>query len=136
MLFYFLWTFRFFVGQEKFSYERKTTKRRKKITKNLFFFQHPKARFEKVDAKVIDAHIVPENVLFLGPTAEGEQFKTLAFTDMLRVDAYLSKSEEGEKTRCKTWFYIHFSIFFRQSNFDRGFASYDYNNALILWFSS
>lgn len=59
-------------------------------------------RPEKIDAKVIDAHIVPDNVLFLGPTAEGEEFKTLAFTDMLRVDAYITKSEDGERTKCKT----------------------------------
>lgn len=72
------------------------------LTIRFFPIKHPKARFEKVDAKVIDAHIVPDNVLFLGPTAEGEQFKTLAFTDMLRVDVYISKSEDGEKTRCKT----------------------------------
>jgi len=51
---------------------------------------------------VIDAHIVPDNVLFLGPTNENEQFKTLAFTDMLKVFASLSKAEEGDKTKCKS----------------------------------
>lgn len=52
--------------------------------------------------KVIDAHIVPDNVLFLGPTNEEEQFKTLAFTDMLKVFASLSKAAEGDKTKCKS----------------------------------
>jgi len=52
--------------------------------------------------KVIDAHIVPDNVLFLGPTNEEEQFKTLAFTDMLKVFASLSKAVEGDKTKCKS----------------------------------
>jgi len=56
--------------------------------------------------KVIDAHIVPDNVLFLGPTNEEEQFKTLAFTDMLKVFASLSKAEEGDKTKCKSWCHI------------------------------
>jgi len=51
--------------------------------------------------KVIDAHVVPDNVLFLGPTNENEQFKTLAFTDMLKVFASLSKAEEGDKTKCE-----------------------------------
>lgn len=53
---------------------------------------------------MIDAHVVPDNVLFLGPTNENEQFKTLAFTDMLKVFASLSKAEEGDKTKCE--FYI------------------------------
>lgn len=52
---------------------------------------------------MIDAHIVPDNVLFLGPTNEEEQFKTLAFTDMLKVFASLSKSVEGDKTKCKSY---------------------------------
>lgn len=52
--------------------------------------------------KVIDAHVVPDNVLFLGPTDENTQFDTLAFTDMLKVVASLSKAEEGDKTKCKT----------------------------------
>ncbi|XP_022176858.1 fasciclin-1 isoform X1 [Myzus persicae] len=60
---------------------------------------YPKVRPEKIDVKVIDAHIVPDNVLFLGPTNEDEQFKTLAFTDMLKVFASLSKAEEGDKTK-------------------------------------
>lgn len=50
---------------------------------------------------MIDAHIIPDNVLFLGPTNENEQFKTLAFTDMLKVVAFLSSAEEGDKTKCK-----------------------------------
>ncbi|XP_025408255.1 fasciclin-1 isoform X3 [Sipha flava] len=60
---------------------------------------HPKVRPEKIDVKVIDAHIIPDNVLFLGPTNEGEQFETLAFTDMLKVVAFFSKAEEGDKTK-------------------------------------
>jgi len=52
--------------------------------------------------KVIDAHIVPDNVLFLGPTNENEQFKTLAFTDMLKVVAFIKSAQEGDKIKCKT----------------------------------
>ncbi|KAL4122907.1 hypothetical protein QTP88_015158 [Uroleucon formosanum] len=60
---------------------------------------YPKVKPEKIDVKVIDAHIVPDNVLFLGPTNEDEQFKTLAFTDMLKVFSSLSKAAEGDKTK-------------------------------------
>lgn len=59
-------------------------------------------RPEKIDVKVIDAHVVPDNVLFLGPTDENIPFDTLAFTDMLKVVASFSKAEEGDKTKCKT----------------------------------
>lgn len=50
---------------------------------------------------MIDAHIIPDNVLFLGPTVEGEQFKTSAYTDMLKVSASLSSATEGDKVKCK-----------------------------------
>ncbi|XP_050421905.1 fasciclin-1 isoform X2 [Adelges cooleyi] len=60
---------------------------------------YPKTKFEKIDAKVVDAHVVPDNVLFLGPTTEGEQFKTLAFTDMLKVVDSVSSADEGDKTK-------------------------------------
>lgn len=61
---------------------------------------------------MIDAHIVPEHVLFLGPTNEGERFETLAFTDMLKVVAIFSKSEEGDKSKCKICWHIVIELYF------------------------
>lgn len=62
--------------------------------------------------KVIDAHIIPDNVLFLGPTSENEQFKTLAFTDMLKVFSSFSSAEEADKTKRKIYELLIESIVF------------------------
>lgn len=61
---------------------------------------------------MIDAHVVPDNVLFLGPTNEGDTFRTLVFTDMLKVNAFFTKTEEGDKTKCMICvelFYFYFN---------------------------
>lgn len=51
---------------------------------------------------MIDAHVIPDNVLFLGPTTEGEKFNTLAFTDMLKVFASITSLRQGdENISCK-----------------------------------
>lgn len=56
---------------------------------------------------MIDAHVIPDNVLFLGPTAEGEKFNTLAFTDMLKVFASITSLRQGdENISCKIKFYV------------------------------
>ncbi|XP_050541767.1 fasciclin-1 isoform X2 [Daktulosphaira vitifoliae] len=60
---------------------------------------YQRANFDIIDKQIIDAHIIPDNVLFLGPTNEGEQFKTLAFTDMLRVVAFFSSNEDAGRTK-------------------------------------
>lgn len=67
----------------------------------FYLFQQPKINPDYIDEKVIDAHIIPDNVLFLGPTNENEQFRTMAFTDMLKVEAFISSSEQGESTKRK-----------------------------------
>lgn len=44
-----------------------------------------KSRSDAIDGKVIDAHVIPEKVLFLSPTPEHKIFETTAFTDLLKV---------------------------------------------------
>ncbi|VVC43692.1 FAS1 domain [Cinara cedri] len=58
--------------------------------------ENTKIRFDKIDEKVVDAHVIPDNVLFMGPTDEHTQFKTLAFTDMLRVFASIASDAKDK----------------------------------------
>jgi fasciclin 1 len=61
----------------------------------------PPPRPEKIDMKVIDGHVIPNQVLFIRPTPTGEEYDTMAFGDNIRVQVSFStqpddKSHRGE----------------------------------------
>ncbi|XP_050456093.1 fasciclin-1 isoform X2 [Cataglyphis hispanica] len=45
----------------------------------------PIPRPQKIDKQVIDGHVVPNEVLFTAPTPENTEYKTLVFSDNLKV---------------------------------------------------
>nr|XP_022909575.1 fasciclin-1-like [Onthophagus taurus] len=51
-----------------------------------------------VDAKVIDGHVIPKQVLFTSPTEKGENFQTLANSDNIKVHVAFSEETEGKST--------------------------------------
>ncbi|XP_075231724.1 fasciclin 1 Fas1 domain-containing, partial [Lycorma delicatula] len=65
----------------------------------------PPPRPEKIDAKVIDGHIIPNKVLFTNPTPNDMEFETLAFTDMLKVT--ISFKTETDNKGTKTYVKSH-----------------------------
>lgn len=62
----------------------------------------PPPRPEKIDAKVIDGHIIPKVVLFTNPTPDGKEYETLAFTDMIKVSVSF-KTELDNNRANKTY---------------------------------
>lgn len=44
-----------------------------------------KSTSNAIDSKVIDAHVIPDKVLFLNPTPEYEIYRPTAFTDLVKV---------------------------------------------------
>ncbi|XP_012283312.1 fasciclin-1 isoform X2 [Orussus abietinus] len=59
----------------------------------------PTPRPRKVDAKVIDGHVIPNHVLFTAPTPNETPFETLAFSDNLKVTISFSTEHDGKETR-------------------------------------
>lgn len=66
----------------------------------------PPPRPEKIDAKVIDGHIIPRVVLFTNPTPDDKEFETLAFTDMIKVTVSF-KTELENNMANKTYVKSH-----------------------------
>lgn len=59
----------------------------------------PPPRPDKIDHKVIDGHIIPNKVLFTSATNDGQEFETLAFTDMLKVTVSFSTETDGKEVK-------------------------------------
>lgn len=59
----------------------------------------PPPRPEKIDQKVIDGHVIPNQVLFTRATPKDQDFETLAFGDMLRVTISFTLQPDGKSTR-------------------------------------
>ncbi|XP_024946064.1 fasciclin-1 isoform X4 [Cephus cinctus] len=54
----------------------------------------PSPRPQKVDQKVVDGHIIPDHILFTAPTQHDVPFRTLAFSDNIRVSiSFLSEQD-------------------------------------------
>ncbi|XP_076656486.1 fasciclin 1 Fas1 domain-containing isoform X2 [Halictus rubicundus] len=60
----------------------------------------PTPRPEKVDRVVIDGHVIPNHVLFTSPTPNNVPYKTLAFTDNVKVTVSFHK--ENDKVYVKS----------------------------------
>lgn len=60
----------------------------------------PAPRPEKVDRVVIDGHVIPNHVLFTSPTPDNVPYKTLAFTDNVKVTVSFHK--ENDKVYVKS----------------------------------
>lgn len=61
----------------------------------------PGSRPEKIDAKVIDGHVIPNKVLFTEPAAKDTPFQTLAFGDNLKVTISFTKQTDGKTSQSK-----------------------------------
>lgn len=59
-------------------------------------YQVADTKNNKIDGKVIDGHIVQGSVLFTNPTPENNMYKTLAFTDLIKVFVSI-QSERSKK---------------------------------------
>ncbi|XP_076379122.1 fasciclin 1 Fas1 domain-containing isoform X2 [Megalopta genalis] len=60
----------------------------------------PTPRPEKVDRVVIDGHVIPNHVLFTSPTLDNVPYRTLAFTDNVKVT--VSFHHENDKVYVKS----------------------------------
>lgn len=80
------------------------------------FSLQPSPRSNKVDAQVIDGHIIPGHVLFTAPTPSNRPYETLAFGDNLKVTISFS-TERGNKgiDKCEYFFffYLHHKLYQR-----------------------
>lgn len=76
-------------------------------SRNTFFvpvdegFQ-PASRAEMIDDKIIDGHVVPGKVLFIGATHLDEQFETLAFGDMMKVTVSFTNGGEQDQVAVRS----------------------------------
>ncbi|KMQ94714.1 fasciclin-1 isoform x2, partial [Lasius niger] len=52
----------------------------------------PEPRPQKIDKQVIDGHVLPNEVLFTSPTPDNLEYKTLVFSDNLRVTVSFLKA--------------------------------------------
>jgi hypothetical protein len=59
----------------------------------------PPPRPEKIDKKVIDGHVIPDQVIFTRATPGDAEFDTLAFGDMMRVTVSFTTQTEGKASR-------------------------------------
>ncbi|XP_076287774.1 fasciclin 1 Fas1 domain-containing isoform X3 [Lasioglossum baleicum] len=62
----------------------------------------PAPRPEKVDRVVIDGHVIPNHVLFTSPTPENVPYKTLAFTDNVKVTVSFLKQNDKVYVKSNT----------------------------------
>lgn len=67
----------------------------------------PPPRPEKIDAKVIDGHIIPRVVLFTNPTPDDKEYETLAFTDMIKVSISFKTETLDNNKATKTYVKSH-----------------------------
>jgi len=57
----------------------------------------PEPRPQKIDQLVIDGHVLPDQVLFTGPTSDNVPYRTLVFSDNLKVTvSFLHAHSKGE----------------------------------------
>ncbi|XP_025602312.2 fasciclin-1 isoform X3 [Athalia rosae] len=59
----------------------------------------PETRSGKIDQKVIDGHVISGHVLFTAPTPNDKPYKTLAFTDNIKVTVSFLTEQDGKATR-------------------------------------
>lgn len=59
----------------------------------------PSPRPEKIDARVIDGHVIPHHVLFTGPTPNDKPYRTLANDDNLNVTISFYTEQDGKSKR-------------------------------------
>ncbi|CAH2105724.1 unnamed protein product [Euphydryas editha] len=57
----------------------------------------PTTRSDLIDAKVIDGHVIPNYVLFTQATPETEEYKSLAFSDNVKVIISFTTSANGKE---------------------------------------
>lgn len=71
--------------------------------KNLIHFRHaqPHPRPDRIDKKVIDGHVISEQVVFTGSAPTEEPFETLAFDDNIKVTISFFTQGEGANMKSK-----------------------------------
>nr|XP_026496791.1 fasciclin-1 isoform X1 [Vanessa tameamea] len=57
----------------------------------------PTTRSDLIDAKVVDGHVIPHHVLFTQATPETEEFKSMAFSDNVKVIISFTTSANGKE---------------------------------------
>lgn len=68
----------------------------------VFFFsflEQPPPRPDMIDRKVIDGHVIPNNVIFTAPAPLDDPLETLAFEDNLKVTVTFFKQGEGKNAK-------------------------------------
>lgn len=67
------------------------------------FLLQPEPRPQKIDKQVIDGHVIPNEVLFTSPTPDSMEYKTLVFSDNLKVIvSFLKAHNKGNDNRSNT----------------------------------
>ncbi|XP_029662819.1 fasciclin-1-like [Formica exsecta] len=67
------------------------------------FLLQPEPRPQKIDKQVIDGHVLPNEVLFTAPTPDNTEYKTLVFSDNLKVTvSFLKAHNKGNNDRSNT----------------------------------
>lgn len=61
----------------------------------------PPPRSDLFDAKVIDAHIIPDRVIFTAAASLNDPLETLTFEDNLKVQVTFFTEGEGKHTKCE-----------------------------------
>ncbi|KAK9512077.1 hypothetical protein O3M35_000586 [Rhynocoris fuscipes] len=59
----------------------------------------PPPRPEKIDASVIDGHVIRDAVLFTDPTEDNKQYHTLAYTDKIKVTISFTTERDDRQVR-------------------------------------
>ncbi|XP_052740680.1 fasciclin-1 isoform X1 [Bicyclus anynana] len=57
----------------------------------------PTTRSDLIDAKVVDGHVIPQHVLFTQATPDNKEFKSLAFTDNVKVIISFTTTMNGKE---------------------------------------
>ncbi|CAG9559964.1 unnamed protein product [Danaus chrysippus] len=56
----------------------------------------PTTRSDLIDGKVVDGHVIPHHVLFTQATPDGEEFKSMAFSDNVKVIISFTSTPNGK----------------------------------------
>jgi len=76
--------------------ESRETHRRSDLLVSLSLLQ-PEPRPQKIDQLVIDGHVLPDQVLFTAPTSDNVPYRTLVFSDNLKVTvSFLHAHSKGD----------------------------------------
>lgn len=63
----------------------------------LLALSQPEPRPQKIDQLVIDGHVLPDQVLFTAPTPDNTPYRTLVFSDNLKVTvSFLHAHSKGD----------------------------------------